>query len=131
MYRPQYSRVVRASDCQCQRRYGPGFDPSILRHSEILGAADEAVFEYSTQNKNPKKFPCPVKNIHNKKQEGFEHNYKCWRHMVVYFRVVRSGIDKEVVRGKEGRAWEDKVGKGGSGRGAGREEGILMWVAPG
>ncbi len=32
--------------------------------------------------------------------------------MVVYFRVVRSGIDKEVVEGKEGRAWEDKVGKG-------------------
>jgi len=33
--------------------------------------------------------------------------------MVVYFRVTRSGIDKEVVEGKEGRAWEDKVGIGG------------------
>jgi hypothetical protein len=32
--------------------------------------------------------------------------------MVVYFRVIRSGIDKEVCKGKEGRAWEDKVGKG-------------------
>jgi hypothetical protein len=33
--------------------------------------------------------------------------------MVVYFRVTRCGIDKEVSKGKEGRAWEDKVGKGG------------------
>ncbi len=37
------SRVVRASDCQCQSLNGPGFDPSILRHSGIWGAADEAV----------------------------------------------------------------------------------------
>jgi hypothetical protein len=29
------SLVVRASDCQCQRRNSPGFDPSILRHSGI------------------------------------------------------------------------------------------------
>jgi hypothetical protein len=33
------SRVVRASDC----RNCPGFDPSILRHSGIWGATDEAV----------------------------------------------------------------------------------------
>jgi hypothetical protein len=36
------SRVVRAPDCQCQSRNSPGFDPSILRHSGIWGAADEA-----------------------------------------------------------------------------------------
>ncbi len=37
------SRVVRASfDCQCQSRNSPGvYDPSILRYSEIWGAADE------------------------------------------------------------------------------------------
>ncbi len=35
--------VVRASDCQCRSRNSPRFDPSILRHSEIWGAADEAV----------------------------------------------------------------------------------------
>ena len=29
------NRVVRASDCQCQSRNSPGFDPSILRHSGI------------------------------------------------------------------------------------------------
>jgi hypothetical protein len=38
------SRVVRASDCLCQSRNDAGFDPSILRHSEIWGAEDEAVF---------------------------------------------------------------------------------------
>jgi hypothetical protein len=37
------SRVVRASGCQCQSHNSPEFDPSILRHSDILGAEDEAV----------------------------------------------------------------------------------------
>ncbi len=37
------SLVVRASDCQCTSCNGPGFDPSIRRHSGIWGAADEAV----------------------------------------------------------------------------------------
>jgi hypothetical protein len=36
-------RVVRASNFQCQRCNSPGLDPSILRHSRILGAAHEAV----------------------------------------------------------------------------------------
>ncbi len=36
------SRVDRASDCQCQCRNIPAFDPCIL-HSGIRGAADEAV----------------------------------------------------------------------------------------
>ncbi len=35
--------VVRASDFQCTSCNGPGFDPSIRRHSGIWGAADEAV----------------------------------------------------------------------------------------
>jgi hypothetical protein len=29
-------RVVRESDCQCQSRNSPRFDPSILRFSEIM-----------------------------------------------------------------------------------------------
>ncbi len=37
------SKVVRASDWQCRSRNIPGFDTSILRHSGISGAADEAV----------------------------------------------------------------------------------------
>ncbi len=37
------SLVFRASDCQCRSCNGPGFDPSIRRHSGIWGAADEAV----------------------------------------------------------------------------------------
>jgi len=36
------SRVVRASDCQCRSHNSPGFNPSILRHSGIWGAADKA-----------------------------------------------------------------------------------------
>ncbi len=37
------SLVYRASGCQCTSCIGPGFDPSIRRHSGIWGAADEAV----------------------------------------------------------------------------------------
>ncbi len=37
------SRVVTASDSQCRSRNCPGFDPSILRHSGIWGAAEEVV----------------------------------------------------------------------------------------
>ncbi len=33
--RMRSSRVARASDCQCQSRNSPGFDPGILRHSGI------------------------------------------------------------------------------------------------
>jgi hypothetical protein len=40
----------------------PGFDPSILRHSGILGAADEA--ELNKVLKNPKKFPLKKNCIH-------------------------------------------------------------------
>ena len=47
------SREVRASDSQCQSRNCPGFDPSILRHSGIWGAADETVLDKVL--KNPKK----------------------------------------------------------------------------
>ncbi len=35
--------MVRASHRQCQSRKSPGFDPSILRHSGICGAANETV----------------------------------------------------------------------------------------
>ncbi len=48
------SRVYRASGCQCQSRSSPGFvDSSILRHSEIWGAADEAVLK-NVHKKNKK-----------------------------------------------------------------------------
>ncbi len=45
------SRAVRASGCQCQSCNSPGFDPSILRHSGICGAADEAVLSNVYKNK--------------------------------------------------------------------------------
>ncbi len=37
------NRTVREYDCYRQSRNSPGFHPSILRHSEIWGAKDEAV----------------------------------------------------------------------------------------
>ncbi len=39
----RFSRVVRASGFQCHSRNSSGSDPSILRHSRIGGAADDAV----------------------------------------------------------------------------------------
>ncbi len=53
----RYSRVVRASGRQCQNRNSPGFDPSILRHSGIWGAADEAVLNNVHKKKKVKKSP--------------------------------------------------------------------------
>ncbi len=47
--------VVRASDSQWRSRNCPGFDPSILRHSGIWGAADEAFL--NKVQKNPKRMP--------------------------------------------------------------------------
>ncbi len=49
------SRVVRASDNLCCSRNCLGFDPSILRHSGIWGAADEAVL--NIVHKKTKKIP--------------------------------------------------------------------------
>jgi len=50
-------RVARSSDIQCRSRNCPGFDPSILRHSGIWGAADEAVLikvhTKNSQNNTP------------------------------------------------------------------------------
>ncbi len=46
----------RASENQCRSRNCPGFDPNILRHSGISGAADEAVLnKVHTLQKIPKK----------------------------------------------------------------------------
>jgi hypothetical protein len=48
------SRAVRASGCQCQSRNNPGFDPSILQHSEFLRAEDEVVLNNAhTKKKSP------------------------------------------------------------------------------
>ncbi len=60
------SLVVRASDCQCTSCNGPGFDPSIRRHSGIWGAADEAVLNIvRTKRKNP-----PKKYLKKKKKNS-------------------------------------------------------------
>jgi hypothetical protein len=47
-----------AVKCQCLSRNSPhGFDPSILRHSGIWGAADKAVLNNVHKKKNPKRSP--------------------------------------------------------------------------
>ncbi len=64
LLRMKSSQVVRATDCQCTSCNGPGFDPSIRRHSGIWGAADEAVLNIVRKNK--KKSPQKIfkrKNI--------------------------------------------------------------------
>jgi hypothetical protein len=48
------SRVVRASDSQCRSRNCPGFDPSILRHSESEGRHMKQSY---IKNKKIKKSP--------------------------------------------------------------------------
>ncbi len=53
------SRVVRAFDSQCRSRNYPGFDPIILRHSGIWGAADEAVLNTGIVHKRRKN---PIKS---------------------------------------------------------------------
>ncbi len=53
------TRLVRASGCQCQIATVLSLDPSILRHSVIWGAADEAVLK----RKNPKKKLCVLCRI--------------------------------------------------------------------
>ncbi len=46
-------RVVRESDCQCQSRNSPGFDPSILWHSGIWGEQMKQLWiKYGTLRKN-------------------------------------------------------------------------------
>ncbi len=50
------SRAVRATDSQWRSRNGLGLDPSILRHSGIWGAADEAVLTEHKKKKEKKVF---------------------------------------------------------------------------
>ncbi len=69
MRRMRSSLVVRASDCQCTSCNGPGFDPSIRRHSGIWGAADEAVLN-NVRRKKEKKIP--QKNIEKEKKKRIQ-----------------------------------------------------------
>ncbi len=60
------SLVVRASDCQCTSCNGPGFDPSIRRHSGIWGAADEAVLKIVWKKYPPKNIFKKEKGMNSK-----------------------------------------------------------------
>ncbi len=50
----RFRRVVRAHDSQCLSHNCPGFDASILRHSGIRGAADDAVLNIVHKKKSKK-----------------------------------------------------------------------------
>ncbi len=78
--------VVRASDCQCTSCNGPGFDPSIRRHSGIWGAADEAVLNI-VRTKRQKKFPQKILKKQNlglvsMKYKSILDIHKFWKYVV-------------------------------------------------
>jgi hypothetical protein len=50
-------KASRKDDSQCRSRNWPGFDPSILWHSEIWGAADGSVLNIVWKKKKSKKIP--------------------------------------------------------------------------
>jgi hypothetical protein len=61
--RMRSSLVIRASDCQCTSCIGPGFNPSIRRHSRIWGAADEAVFNIVRKKEKKNSPPKTKKSV--------------------------------------------------------------------
>ncbi len=98
--------VVRASDCQCTSCYGPGFDPSIRRHSGIWGAADEAVLNIvrTKRKKSPKKIlkkknwqkmweltkrqlGHKVKSIHRQKSNWFKREFTKGKRKRIFCRI--------------------------------------------
>ncbi len=62
-WRNSSCRVVRASGCLCQSCDSRGFNPSILRHSGIWGASDEAVLNKVMKRKKEKKSPFQMKKM--------------------------------------------------------------------
>jgi hypothetical protein len=68
--------VVKAADCQCQSRNSPGFDSSILRHSGIWGAADEAVLNI----------------VHRKKTTCFFYFAKSFEDFLGFFPIVKTAV---------------------------------------
>ncbi len=80
------SLVVRVSDCQCTSCNGPGFDPSIRRHSGIWGAADEAVLNIVRK----KREKIPPKNIFKKRicTQGVSEKYPFIKRALYHFRFV-------------------------------------------
>jgi hypothetical protein len=79
------SRVVKASDCQCQSRNSPGIDHSILQHSGIGGAADEAVLNKiikKEKNATGEAFSPQKRACRTSKHEIYSHFSYFWGHFV-------------------------------------------------
>ncbi len=79
------SLVVRASDCQCTSCNGPGFDPSIRRHSGIWGAADEAVLNIVRKKKKKKKKKQKAQNPFNTLQKAPPHPQTSPSYIISFF----------------------------------------------
>ncbi len=79
------SRVVRAFNSQCRSRNCPGFDPSILRHSGILGAADEAVLN-TVQKKKKSQKKSPFKNVEGTRNWTFTNILPCCMSMTDFIK---------------------------------------------
>ncbi len=92
------SRVARASDSECHSRNCPGFNPSILRHSGIWGAADETLLNtvhkkisldsYKSERimswLNRLSTPCRWFFLQGKKFVGFGSGTRAWRRRVQF-----------------------------------------------
>ncbi len=83
------SRVVRASDSQCRSRNCPGFYPSILRHSGIWGAADEAVLNIVHKKKNPENPPFMVSAEGSRGDVGTSHRFPAQTHSLTPSRCLK------------------------------------------
>ncbi len=82
--------MVRASDSQCATRDCLGFDPSILRHSGVWGAADEAVLKKVQKNQKPTPPPPPVVAVQKKSLKRLEKNSSwvlLFRHQAPQFQI--------------------------------------------
>ncbi len=91
--------LVRASDCQCTSCNGPGFDPSIRRHSGIWGAAGWSSAEYCT-NKLLTYVPngwinCPAQ-LHAR---GVHHGGTLLHKLVDLVGIAGAGLKRSIVIG--------------------------------
>ncbi len=91
------SRVIRASNCQCQSHNSPGFNPSILRHSGIEGRQMKQCWAKSTKKFNKS----PVKLCNSGAYENYVSDYP-WFSSLKFFATLR----RENKVSSSSTAWE-------------------------
>ncbi len=83
------SRTVSASDSQCRSRNSPGFDPSILRHSGIWGAADETVLKIVLKIPPEKKIIIIIQDL---LAEATINRFISHTQLTLYFLRIQTGL---------------------------------------